>query len=258
FTEGDESYLGSFYKVGVGGLVVESKIDSGEAFTAARLLVRKSLLYALIVITAAFLISLFFSHSLTEPIEKLVEATRRIAQGDFNRLVTVSSGDELAVLADSFNTMTVDLKSSREQIEEYSRTLEDKVADRTAKLEAQNIAIRETQEALVRTTRLASVGEIAGRAAHEVLNPLTSIATRLEKIRNQDLSRESQDLGLLREIAEAWAKSFKEGGSEALLKSLSTESKAHPGKTLLEEDLLNLEGVANDAFSRSEARRGDC
>jgi hypothetical protein len=34
--------------------------------------------------------------------------------------------------------MTVNLKSSREQIEEYSRYLEKKVVDRTAKLEEQN------------------------------------------------------------------------------------------------------------------------
>ena len=103
----------------------------------------------------------------------------------FHEPVRVNSRDEMALLATSFNKMTVDLRSSRAEIEEYSRTLEKKVADRTAKLEAQNVAIRETQEALVRTTRLASVGEVAGRAAHEVLNPLTNIMARLEKIRLQ-------------------------------------------------------------------------
>lgn len=246
YTGDGENYLGSFFKTGVAGTVVESKIDMAEAFTAAHLLLRKSLLYGLIVITAAFLISLIFSHSLTEPILNLVEATRRIAQGDFNLKIPVSSRDELAVLASSFNTMTVDLRISHEQIKEYSRTLEKKVADRTAKLEAQNLAIRETQEALVRTTRLASVGEVAGRAAHDVLNPLTSIMTRLEKIQKQDLQGEGNDAEILKEITRGWQKAFKEGGSTALMSALSVPSTAHPGKSLLEEDLDNLQAIAKD------------
>jgi signal transduction histidine kinase len=153
--------------------------------------------------------------------------------------------------------MTADLKSSRKQIEDYSRTLEDKVADRTAKLEAQNIAIRETQEALVRTTRLASVGEVAGRAAHEVLNPLTKITTRLEKIQSQALARDNQDFALIREIAEAWSKAFEKGGVPGLMSALSESSSAEPGKTLLEEDVGNLVAVTTDALSNTKARQAD-
>lgn len=257
FEDGDRTYLGSFFKVGVAGIVVGSKIESGEAFTAARLLVRKSLLYALIVITAAFLVALFLSHSITEPIERLVMATEQVAKGDFEQQVRITSRDEISVLAKSFNTMTIHLKYSRKEIEEYSKTLEKKVADRTAKLEAQTVAIRETQEALVRTTRLASVGEVAGRAAHEVLNPLTNITARLEKIRTQDIQRDNQDLKLLQEITEAWSKSFREGGGPALLMALSGNSTAHPGKTLLEEDLMNLGDVAKDSLAQVASRQSD-
>ena len=156
FEEGEKAYLGSFYRIGLGGLVVVSEIAADEAYAAARLLAKKSLLYALVVMTGAFLVALFFSQSLTSPIERLVEATRRIAQGDLGISVPVTSRDELAVLVSSFNSMSSDLRSSRAKIEEYSRELESKVRERTLKLEQQNEAIREAQEALVRTARLAS------------------------------------------------------------------------------------------------------
>ncbi|OFZ19817.1 MAG: hypothetical protein A2X94_17245 [Bdellovibrionales bacterium GWB1_55_8] len=257
FQEGNVTFLGSFFNVGIGGLVVASKTASDEAFTAARLLMHKSVLYAALVVTAVFLVALFFSHSLTVPIERLVEATRRIAQGQFDHSVAVSTRDELAVLANSFNLMTRDLKTSHEKLEEYSRDLEKKVAERTEALEMQNVAIKEAQEALVRTTRLASVGEIAGRAAHEVLNPLTNITTRAEKLKLQNLESGKQDLQLLQEIATAWAREYRENGQAGLLQSLNAPSSAHPGKTLLEEDLENIQAIAADSTNRLNGLQGD-
>ncbi|OFZ00184.1 MAG: hypothetical protein A2070_06655 [Bdellovibrionales bacterium GWC1_52_8] len=261
FTErtGEEeiSYLGSYYKLGIGNLVVASEIKADEAFSAARVLIRKSLLYALIVITATFLLALFFSHSLTVPIRLMVDATRRVAKGNFNDPVVVRSRDELALLANSFNLMTQDLRVSREKVEEYSRDLEKKVEQRTEQLAAQNVAIKEAQEALVRTTRLASVGEIAGRAAHEVLNPLTNINARVEKIRNQALQKNETDLKLLKEISEGWATEYSAKGAQGLLAALSGPSTAQEGKTLFEEDIENIRAIAGDVLASMTTLQSD-
>ncbi|MBI3554943.1 MAG: HAMP domain-containing protein [Deltaproteobacteria bacterium] len=257
FDDGGKSYLGSYFQTGLAGVLVASRVETGEVFAAAERLIRKSLLFALMVVTAAFLVALFFSHALTKPIHTMLDATHRIAKGDFNSLIHVSSRDELATLASSFNLMTTDLRVSRDRIEEYSRDLEKKVVDRTARLEAQNVAIKEAQEALVRTTRLASVGEIAGRAAHEVLNPLTNVTARLEKMQTLNVKADLEDTNLLAEIAAAWLKELTAGGVSALVRSLVAPSTAHPGKTLLEEDILNLNAVASDLGGRLDVRRGD-
>lgn len=257
FEVAGQSYVGSFYRVGISNLLVVSRVKAAEAFAAARVLFRKSMLYALFVLTVSFLISLFFSHSLTAPIQRLVEATRRVAQGDFGLLVPISSHDELAVLGSSFNSMSVDLQSSRAKIEEYSHDLEKKVIERTLKLEEQNVAIKEAQEALVRTTRLASVGEVAGRAAHEVLNPLTNISIRLEKMQVQKINHEMHDLALFLEITQAWKKDFQEKGAEGFVRALSAPSSAQPEKILMQEDLENLEAIATDLRIRQEEGRGN-
>ncbi|MGE4232533.1 MAG: ATP-binding protein [Bacteriovoracia bacterium] len=257
FENNGEPILGTFYKPNVSGLTVYSRTEVGHAFAAAKTLVRRSLLYAAIIITGAFLIALFFSHSLTLPVRKMLDVIHEVSRGNFDKKVEVSTRDELAVLARAFNSMSSRLKTSRMQIEEYSRDLEKKVAERTAKLEAQNVAIKDAQEALVRTTRLASVGEVAGRAAHEVLNPLTSISARLEKMHALRGEEEKEDLHLMKEILSAWKKDLSSGGVAGLLKAITAPSTVIPGKTLLEEDLGNLEQIFKGIETRKVKNSGD-
>lgn len=257
FEDGENVFLGSYFRLGFGDVVAVSRINQSEAFAAVRVLVQKSLIYAMVVISSAFLIALFFSHTLTVPIQNMMAATRKIAQGDFSSFVQVDTRDELSFLATSFNSMTTDLKTSRQKIEEYSRDLEKKVEERTARLEAQQISIRETQEALARTTRLASVGEVAGRAAHEVLNPLTNMTTRMERVQAGALKEMSQDSKLLSEITDAWGKSYQEKGFDGLIQSLNVPSQAVPGKQLIDEDLGNLQSIAKDALSRADSLNQD-
>ncbi|MBL7716773.1 MAG: HAMP domain-containing protein [Bdellovibrionales bacterium] len=257
FEEKDQVFLGAYSRMGFGDIIAVSRISQSEAFAAVRVLVQKSLIYAVVVISSAFLIALFFSHTLTEPIQNMMAATRKIAQGDFSAFIRVDTRDELSVLATSFNSMTSDLKTSRQKIEEYSRDLEKKVEERTAKLEAQQIAIRETQDALARTTRLASVGEVAGRAAHEVLNPLTNMTTRMERVQAGSIQEMSQDSKLLGEITDAWGKAYQEKGFDGLIQSLNVPSQAMPGKQLIDEDLGNLQSIAKDALKRADSLNQD-
>ncbi|HRK02134.1 MAG TPA: HAMP domain-containing protein, partial [Oligoflexia bacterium] len=257
FDLGGKQYLGSWYRLQSAPLVVASRVELGHAFAAARLLIRKSIIYAVIIVTVAFMVALIFSQSLTEPIHRMMEATYRIAKGDFNSTIHVRSHDELAVLAASFNAMTVDLRSSRSQIEEYSRDLEKKVIDRTAMLETQNAAIREAQEALLRTTRLASVGEVAGRAAHEVLNPLTNIIARLEKRSLEIAKNKNESLVVAEEILAAWKKAYDAGGIDSLCRDLGSPSSAYPGQKMIDEDLKNIEFLVEKAKADYAVWRDD-
>jgi signal transduction histidine kinase len=61
------------------------------------------------------------------------------------------------------------LREARKKLEEYAEQLEQKVEERTREL-------RKSQEQLLRTQRLAVIGELAGMVGHDLRNPLTSIA----------------------------------------------------------------------------------
>jgi len=48
--------------------------------------------------------------------------------------IQIRSRDEVGVLSETFFKMSSDLRDSYQKLEEYSKTLEDKVAERTAEL----------------------------------------------------------------------------------------------------------------------------
>lgn len=76
------------------------------------------LIVTLLVIFAAIWFGLYISRGITEPLENLVIATRRVADGDLEFEMQRQSDDELGLLVDSFNQMTADLNSSNKKLAE--------------------------------------------------------------------------------------------------------------------------------------------
>jgi signal transduction histidine kinase len=243
FKEGDNEELGAYARTNISGIGVVSQVDKKIAFAAVQNLITRSFLFALIVITTTFIATIFFSRTLTRPLHRLLEAMEKVAHGELDTEVAIKSGDEISILAGSFNQMTKDLKQSRGSLEKINRELESKVLDRTRKLEEQNRAVKEAQEALLRTTRLASVGEIAGRAAHEVLNPLTSMMARVSKIQKRLNEEIVGQKNLITEIIGAWNKESSALGEVKFLETLKSASSLNPQVTLLHEDLSNINEV---------------
>lgn len=99
------TYLVSYASVGIGDLIVISKVDKSKALKAVEVLVAKSLLFFVALLSITLLISVFASNKLTSSLRELFEATTKIAQGDFTVRVVARSNDEVGGLAESFNWM---------------------------------------------------------------------------------------------------------------------------------------------------------
>ena len=102
------------------------------------------------------------------PLERLAQATRRVAAGDFSSEVYIKQKDEIGELANSFNLMTKNLRKLIGEIEEYNRNLEKKVEERTKKLE-------EAQAILIQSEKLSAIGQLISGVAHELNNPLAAV-----------------------------------------------------------------------------------
>ena len=98
---------------------------------------RTTIQLSLVALILAIGVGLITARWITHPLWQMSQASMAIANGDFERRVWVDRSDELGTLAKAFNQMSAQLKSSHEQLAEYSRSLERKVRDRTQALQAE-------------------------------------------------------------------------------------------------------------------------
>jgi two-component system NtrC family sensor kinase len=128
------------------------------------------LLVAGIGVLIVLAITYFITRSMILPLEEMVKASNRIAAGDLDQAVNVTSRDEIGILANSFNKMQASIKAMKLELEEWGRTLEEKVNKRTEELVA-------VQTQMAQSEKLASIGRLAAGVAHEINNPLAGVLT---------------------------------------------------------------------------------
>ncbi|BCR06654.1 two-component sensor histidine kinase [Desulfuromonas versatilis] len=114
-----------------------------------------------------------------QPVKKLLEHSEHLARGELDHRIELPARDELGELARSFNEMTGKLQATRQELKLWASTLETKVDERTQQ-------IQQIQSKLVRSEKLASLGELVAGIAHEINNPLTGILMFASMIQNDE------------------------------------------------------------------------
>lgn len=71
----------------------------------------------LIIVFSGLWISLKISQGITEPIQTLAMATRKVAAGDLNVSVEAKTDDEVGILINSFNQMVKELRDNKDSLE---------------------------------------------------------------------------------------------------------------------------------------------
>jgi two-component system nitrogen regulation sensor histidine kinase NtrY len=77
----------------------------------------------LLIIFSSVWFGFYLSKGITVPIQELAEGTNRIASGDYDFFIDVESKDEIGILVNSFNRMTMDLKNSKMELEKANLEL---------------------------------------------------------------------------------------------------------------------------------------
>ncbi len=127
-------------------------VASRERYDAACVIVWTA---ALLVLAMLFGLTWLLHRWIVHPLRLLERGVRRVAQGSFDGRIALATGDEMQALAEAFNDMTERLRAMYEGLEQQ---------------------VEERSRQLVRSERLAGVGFLAAGVAHEINNPLASIA----------------------------------------------------------------------------------
>ncbi|HEX6803834.1 MAG TPA: ATP-binding protein [Terriglobales bacterium] len=140
-------------------LTVLKSYDEATAFLQKlnRLLLLLGLLAVLIGSALVFLIS----HTFTRPLSSLLKGVAALEQGDFDYALHSDGSDEAAELARAFDRM--------------------------------RDSLRKTQQSLIESERLATIGRMASSISHDLRHSLAAIIANAEFLCDSNLTREQRD-----------------------------------------------------------------
>jgi signal transduction histidine kinase len=116
------------------GVVVRESED--EALAPARTLRRQFLLFGAGVLVVGILLAWATSQSLSRPLRALTASAQKIASGNLSERVQPQGEDEVGRLAQALDIMRLRLQESLERLQNWSHELEQRVQERTQRLEA--------------------------------------------------------------------------------------------------------------------------
>ncbi|MEE9605775.1 MAG: histidine kinase dimerization/phospho-acceptor domain-containing protein, partial [Candidatus Scalindua sp.] len=147
----------------------------GHILKQTKNIIIRSILTSLIFIFIGVTIVVMISTRLSTPIINLTKSARKLAKGNFgiSENIKINSGDEIGDLSKSFVEMSKKLRISHENLEKYSRTLEQKVEDRTISLREANLKLNEANKELEKLDNVKT--EFLSTVSHELRTPLTLV-----------------------------------------------------------------------------------
>jgi two-component system NtrC family sensor kinase len=140
-------------------------------------------------------ISLFVFLFVNTPIRKLIEGTRKIAEGDLNCRIGSYHSDEIGELGKSFDKMTTELKKSREENEKWNLHLKNEVKKATEKLRNANEKLNEANKKLRELDNMKS--DFMRRMEHGSRSHLAVIQSCLSLVLGEyysELSEQQKDI----------------------------------------------------------------
>lgn len=124
---------------------------------------KKTIIVTVFVVLILSSLLFFLSSLITQPLEEIIAATSKVAEGDFDKQARVAGVFEIRRLAEVFNNMTR--------------------------------AIKEREDRLRHAQKLEAIGVLSASIAHEFGNPLIGINFLLKDLRNKSYTtKEDQQL----------------------------------------------------------------
>jgi signal transduction histidine kinase len=140
------------------------------------------------IFAGAMLLAAWFSirraRSIFQPVERMNETMRRVEEGEpLARVGDVVARDEIGALASHLDQLLDVIADKTTALQRWGEELDAKVAERTQELSLSNQSLQLAQTQLVKSEKLAAIGQLTASVAHEINNPIAVMQGNLDLVR---------------------------------------------------------------------------
>lgn len=137
-------------------------------------------LFAVITVIVS-IFSLRRARAVFSPLERMDATIGAVVAGNASaRVGDVGSEDEIGRLASHFDRLLDTLDSRSRELRDLNAELDQKVVERTQELARANEELKAAQQRLVRSEKLAAIGQLTAGVAHEINNPIAVMQGNLD------------------------------------------------------------------------------
>ena len=138
----------------------------------------------MVVMALAAVFSVRWARSIFRPLEQMNRTMQGVEDGNTGaRVGAVQARDEIGALATHLDQLLNVIDDKTQALQRWADQLDAKVIERTRELAQSTAALRLAQQHLVKSEKLAAIGQLTASVAHEINNPIAVIQGNLDLMR---------------------------------------------------------------------------
>ena len=166
------------------GMLYVGFLESPFRLVRHAMLALMGLIFLGVMVVSAWF-SVRWARSIFRPVEQMNRTMQRVEDGEAAaRVGAMPARDELGALAGHLDQLLDVIDDKTAALRRWGEQLDAKVAERTRELEASNASLQLAQQQLVKSEKLAAIGQLTASIAHEINNPIAVMQGNLDLMRD--------------------------------------------------------------------------